>query len=267
MIKEYVEKGIVTVKEKQYYINKGGESFCLGKLPAAENRLKAMVANGEVSPIDGTQSAPSPNAENSETPQTSTQTIDEALKSETPSQDLSFLSDIRDLVPNYQASIFAVYIQGVHYLLRDSRNAQERKTILSCPLEFYWLDKKDNVPNGSTISNKDWTVFDKKWAEPLGITWARDDTPNLPQVTVGQYVLCCCKRGQFEEKKVKQQLKGEFSRVEVVESRKEQARRAAALSKDDINAANQIYSASARESIDVSAQAESVATGNPIDEI
>jgi hypothetical protein len=78
-----------------------------------------------------------------------------------------------------------------------------------CPLHFRWRKKSNVVNDGNGAVNKGYAVVSKKIMKeaPFKLTVSRDDTPTEDFYPVGDSVLCCTNKNNFEIRKIEAVLK------------------------------------------------------------
>ena len=138
---------------------------------------------------------------------------------------------------------FRVFVFGV-----DCR-IEKNPLVQSCPYVFRHCDKKRNVSNGTSTTNKGWTVFPKSLNEVdprTGNKWltvARDDSPDEDYYTAGDTILCYAKKNQFRNKKGKMAMENMLKSGAIADSRQETAEKMAKMSSTNPEQSMQGYMA------------------------
>lgn len=199
----------------------------------------------------------------------STNSIDAALGQPIQTESLKdiwqdLISEVSDLSTEDSGGDYQVLIDGVDALRTNDRSLPKDHPVKTCPVVFYWHDKRKNVENGDTITNSGWTVLNKELAKKLGIRTHRDDTPNQNFFTVKSHVLCVARKDQFKRKKAKQALKYKLAAVYEMERRTAAAIDAAKKSKQSIEAAQEIYKADFQTTLREESQVREVSSGGKV---
>lgn len=226
---EYLDKGLIYRDKTWYYYKDGDKSIPLGNNEArSKEKLSSYLAGKSTAELSVT-AKPIGQVE------TATLGTQEEPKATSISEDEfdyeGLLSHVMDIDPNMKKGTdLDIFIDGV-----DSR-LKEHPVVKSFPLSFYWMRKDKNVSNGANlISNNQYTVVSKSWKQlkkangEYRIRVNKDDSPREDYFSVGELVLCVCKKEQYEQKKKQQDAKTLIVSAYHQQTRNEKAKQIAQL--------------------------------------
>jgi len=135
----------------------------------------------------------------------------------------AFLGDVEKLSITESGRNNTIFIDGVKST-HESDPAVKR-----CPLHFRWRKKANSVKDGNSFTNGGYVVLSKKimGQATFKLTVSRDDTPNEDFYTVGELVLCCTNKVNFQTRKLEAVLKSIKRPQEVKKQRNEFAKQQA----------------------------------------
>lgn len=197
-----LEDGVIKKNKSVYNLYRGDEKVFLGMGEAkARQKLESLLNEGNVEGLEDKTA----NKQEVVTNPTGNHKVDNLSKKESVKLE-SLLDLVQDINPNSdEGTDLDITIDGVDSRLIDN------PVIKAFPLNLYWRKKNHSVDNGSgNITNRQYTVVDKNWHQlkdstgKYRIQVKRDDSPKASFFSVGDLVLCACKRNQYLEKKQKQ---------------------------------------------------------------
>ncbi len=135
----------------------------------------------------------------------------------------AFLGKVKVISAKESGRNTTIFIDGIKSTLIDD------PAVKKCPLHFRWRKKENMVKDGSGAVNRGYSVVSKTIMKdaPFKLTVSRDDTPTEDVYTVGDSILCCTIKDDFEKRKLETVLKSIRRPKQIKEQRNEFAKQQA----------------------------------------
>ena len=248
LIDDYIKNKLAIKKQDGYYGIIDGIEVLLGREQEdASDNLQSLLDDG--TQLESTEPVQQVETQADHTEEPKEQTLQAVLNDvkQTETEDdvkraiQEALGEVKDLKPQSKRGNFVVYVDGIESDRWLDPKVPDNHLVKNIPFAFYWLRSEYNVEDGSRIINDNWTVLNKSLAKRMKISVHRDDTPNQPYFSVKKHVLCVARKDQYLRKKTLERLRGNVALPKLLKGRKEAARQAAAISKNNVAASTNIF--------------------------